>query len=82
MHGDNFASRVDGILEVAMWLCAPLPIGLYTNLSLVPNYVMLVLGNEGGSLSYTSYTGPKDWFKEATLNMVFSVCYTKYEGIH
>jgi hypothetical protein len=35
---------------------------------LVPNYVVLVLGNEGGggsSYASLSYTGPRDWLKEA-----------------
>ena len=35
-------------MEVAMWLCAPLLVGLCSSLVLVPNYVVLVLGNEGG----------------------------------
>ena len=29
-----------------MWLCAPLLVGLSSSLGLVPNYVVLVLGNE------------------------------------
>jgi len=28
MQGDGFASELGGIMEVAMWLCAPLSIGL------------------------------------------------------
>ena len=31
-----------------MWLCAPLLVGLSSSLDLVPNYDVLVLGNEGG----------------------------------
>ena len=45
-------------------------------LILVPNYVMLVLRNEGGiphHMQVLSYTGPRDQFKEATLNRMFSV---------
>ena len=48
MQGDGFASELGGIMEVAMWLCAPLSIGLCSSLGLVPNYVVLVLGNESG----------------------------------
>jgi hypothetical protein len=48
MQGDGFASKVGGIVEVAMWLCALLLVGLWSSLGLVPNYVVLVLGNEGG----------------------------------
>ena len=31
-----------------MWLCTLLLVGLWSSLGLVPNYVVLVLGNEGG----------------------------------
>ena len=48
MQGDGFASELGGIMEVAMWLCAPLLVGLSSSLGPVPNYVVLVLGNEGG----------------------------------
>jgi hypothetical protein len=47
MQGDGFASELGGIMEVAMWLCAPLSIGLWSSLGLVPNCVVPVLGNEG-----------------------------------
>ena len=43
-----FASELSGIMEVAMWLCVPLLLGLCCSLGLVPNYVVLVVGNEGG----------------------------------
>jgi hypothetical protein len=36
-------------MEVAMWLCTPLLVGLSSSLGLVSSYVVLVLGNEGGS---------------------------------
>ena len=56
MKGGNFATERGEIMEVAMWLCTSLPIGLWSSLDLVPNYVTLVLGhlmlvlsNEGGS---------------------------------
>ena len=48
MQGDGFASELGGILEVAMWLCTPLLVGRRSSLGLAPNYVVLVLGNEGG----------------------------------
>jgi hypothetical protein len=48
MQGDGFASELGGIVEVAMWLCTPFLVGLLSRLGLVPNYVVLVLGNEGG----------------------------------
>ena len=48
MQGDDFTSEPDGIVEVAVWLCVPLLLGLWCSLDLVPNYVMLVPGNEGG----------------------------------
>jgi hypothetical protein len=35
-----------------MWLCAPFLVGLHSSLGLVPNYVVLVLGNEGGGPHY------------------------------
>ena len=41
MQVDSFASES----EVAMWLCAPLLVGLWSSLGLVPDYVVLVLGN-------------------------------------
>ena len=68
MQGDGFATEQGRIMKVATWLCAPLLVGLWSNLGLVPNYVVLVLGNEGVGLSSharLSYTGPMDWFKEA-----------------
>jgi hypothetical protein len=48
MQGDDFASKLGGIMKEAMWLCAPLLVGLCSSLGLVPNHVVLVLGNEGG----------------------------------
>ena len=81
MQGDGFATELGGIMEVATWLCATLVVELWSSLGLVPNYVVSVLGNEGGgSLSYArlSYTGPRDQIKEATLNRIFSVWHTKY----
>jgi hypothetical protein len=48
MQGDGFASEPGGIMEVAMWLCLSLLLGLWCSLGLVPNYVVLALGNEGG----------------------------------
>ena len=50
MQGDGFASELSEIKEVATWLCAPLLVGLWSSLGLVPNYVVLVLGSEGGVL--------------------------------
>jgi hypothetical protein len=35
-------------LEVTVWLCLPILLGLLCSLGLVPKYVVLVLGNEGG----------------------------------
>ena len=49
MQGDGFAIKLGGIMEVAMWFCALLLVGLWSSLGLVPNYVVLILGNEGGS---------------------------------
>ena len=43
IQGDGFASKPSGIMEVAVWLCIPLLIGLWV-------YVVLVLGNGGGVL--------------------------------
>ena len=48
MQGDGFASEPGGIMEVAMWLCVPLLLGLQCSLGLVPNYVVLVLDDKGG----------------------------------
>ena len=48
MQGDGFASEPGGIMEVAVWLCVSLLLGLWCSLGLVPNYVVLVLDNEGG----------------------------------
>ena len=48
MQVDGFASELGGIMEVAMWLCTPLLVGLWSSLGLIPNYVVLDLGNEGG----------------------------------
>ena len=69
MQGDGFASEPGGIMELVVWLCVPLLLGLSCSLGLVPNYVVLVLGNEGqGYSSYARlpYSGPMDWFKEAS----------------
>ena len=35
-------------MQVAVWPCLPLLLGLWCSLGLVPSYVVLVLGNEGG----------------------------------
>ena len=70
MQGDGFASKLDGIMEMAMWLCAPLLLGLRSSLGLVPNYVVLVLGNEGGGPHHMqgSHTQmPMDWLKKLGL---------------
>ena len=48
MQGDDFATKPNGFMDVAMWLCAPLLVGLWSSLGLVPNYVVSFLGNEGG----------------------------------
>ena len=40
--------QVGGNMEMAMWLYVPFLLGLWCSLGLVPNYVVLVLGNEGG----------------------------------
>jgi hypothetical protein len=48
MQGDGFASEPGGIMEVAMWLCIVLLLGLWCSLGLVPNYVVLVPGKESG----------------------------------
>ena len=48
MQGDGFASKLGGIMEVVVWLCVSLLLGLWCSLGLVPNYVVLVLGNECG----------------------------------
>ena len=47
MQGDVFATELSGIMEVAIWLCAPLLVGLCSSLGLVPNHVVLVPSNEG-----------------------------------
>ena len=47
-QGDGFTSELGGIMEVALFLCLPLLLGLWCGLGLVHNYVVLVLGNEGG----------------------------------
>lgn len=65
-----FCNRMGGIMEVAMWLCASLLVGLWSSLGLVPIYVVWVLGNEGwggGSSTYVglSYTWLRNWFKDA-----------------
>ena len=42
---------------------------LRSSSGIVPNYVMLVLGNEGASPHHIrgpSYIGPMDWFKKAS----------------
>ena len=48
MQGDGFALEPGGIMDMAMWLHATLLVGLWSSLDLVPNYVMLVIGNESG----------------------------------
>jgi hypothetical protein len=48
MQGGGFATELGGITEVTnwTWLCTSLLIGLWGNSGLVPNHVLLVLGNE------------------------------------
>ena len=48
MQGDGFASKPGGIMEVAVWLCVALLLKFKCSLCLVLNYIVLVLGNEGG----------------------------------
>ena len=45
MQGDSFVSELGGIMQVALWLIL---VGLWSSLGLVANYVVVVLGNEGG----------------------------------
>ena len=47
MQGDGFATKPGGIMEVAMWLCAPLLVGLWSSLGLAPNYDVPILANGG-----------------------------------
>ena len=51
-------------MEVAMWLCAPLLVGLWSSLGLVSNYDVWVVGNESGGPHHRQM--PMDWFKEAS----------------
>ena len=62
--GDGVASKPGGIMEVAMWLCAPLLVGLWSSLGLVSNYDVWVVGNESGGPHHRHM--PMDWFKEAS----------------
>jgi hypothetical protein len=48
MQGDGCATELGGIMEVAMWLLHTITSWTLTSLGLVPNYVVLVLRNEGG----------------------------------
>ena len=48
VQGDGFASEPGGIMEVAaMWLSTLSLVKLWSSLGPMPNYVVLVLGNEG-----------------------------------
>ena len=40
--------KLGEVMDVAMWFCAPLLVGLCSSLGLVLNHVVLVLGNKGG----------------------------------
>jgi hypothetical protein len=78
VHGDSFASEPGGIMQLAMWLCTSLLVGLQSGIQLC------CVGSRQrrwGSSSYTrlSYTGPMDWFSQATLFKVFNVMYTTCE---
>ena len=69
MRGDGFASELDGIMEVAMWLCALLPVDLWSSLGVVPNYVLLILGNDGGGPHHIQGRPPRGLyigFRKAT----------------
>ena len=48
MQGDGFATKPGGIMEVALWLLHTVTSWALISLGLVPNYVVLVLRNEGG----------------------------------
>ena len=48
MQGDGIATKLGGIMEVVLWLCALL-VGFDLALANVPNFVMTVLGNANGS---------------------------------
>ena len=52
MQGDDFASELGGIMEVTMWACVSLLLGLWCSLGPVPNYVVLILGNETEGLHH------------------------------
>ena len=69
MQGDGFASEPGGLMEVVVWLCLSLLLGLWCSLDLVPSFVVLILGNEGGGPHHMQgchIRGPMDWFKEAS----------------
>ena len=75
MQGDMFAPELGGIMEVAMWLCTLLLVGLSSSLGLIPNYVVLALGNDGVGPHHMQgrHTHrPKVWFKEAALYIPIS----------
>jgi hypothetical protein len=52
MQGDGFASELDEIMEVTMWVCVSLLLGLWCSLGHVSNYVVLILGNETKGLHH------------------------------
>jgi hypothetical protein len=45
MQGDGFATKLGGIMELTLWLCALLLIGFSSSMGLVTNYVVLLVSN-------------------------------------
>ena len=52
MQGDDFAPELGRIMEVVVWLCALLLVGLSSSLDLEPNYVVLAICNEGACIHH------------------------------
>ena len=66
MQGDGFATKRVGIMEVAMWLCALLLVGLWSNLGLDPTMLCQL---QMGVLIICKVVmqGPRDQFKETSV---------------
>jgi hypothetical protein len=65
---NGFASGPGGVIDVAMWFCALLLVGLWSSLVPIPNNVVLVPGNTCGDPHHVQghyARGLLEWFKEA-----------------
>jgi hypothetical protein len=73
MQGDGFASELDEIMEVTMWVCVSLLLGLWCSLGPVSNYVVLILGNETKGLHHIQGRRTRGLYIDSRKLVVFTL---------